>query len=404
MRRLTTFLLLVWILAVGGVVEAAESFGQAAIYYNEACGGCNVYLEEKLIPYLEEQGIKVVKYDYVNDKSKRRELVAKQKELAIPYYLQSHIMTFLDGGKVVIAGHVPLARVAELLAAPKLPTPLLLYQDKMLEMGVNPEDVTYTVWQPGFEPQEYALREPLGTYLRSWQEGKLTVKNQENPAPLWWLVLTTGLLDGINPCAIAVLLFFIAFLLSLRSSWRRIWGLGLVYIAVIYLTYLGIGLGLLKAIVISQQPHLMAKIGAWLVIMVGLVNIISYYSPRFPLRLQMPSFGQTALKKWLTKATWPAVIIGAFLVGLCTFPCSGGIYVAVVGLLAAERTFWQGFLYLLFYNLMFVIPLLVLLLLASNRYVLGQVAEWHQRSGERLKLWLGGAMIVLGGIILWWFV
>ncbi len=40
-------------------VQAQESFSTATVYYNEACGGCSIYLKEKLVPYLKDQGLVV---------------------------------------------------------------------------------------------------------------------------------------------------------------------------------------------------------------------------------------------------------------------------------------------------------------------------------------------------------
>ncbi len=382
----------------------SNNYTKADVYYNEACGGCNIYLKEKLIPFLEEQGITVVMHDYVNDISARRDMNKRQEALGIPFQYQSHIMTFIDNGELVMGGHLPLPRVAELLRAKELPSGLVVYQDKMLEMGIDPSGVKYTVWQKDLGASEYDLNEPLDTYLNEWKEGELKQQGLVGKKNILALVITTGLLDGVNPCAIAVLIFFIAFLFTLKSSIGKIVKYGLIYIFVIYLTYLGIGFGLFKAIIISDSPHLMAKIGAWLVIALGIIQILGYFLPRFPVKLQIPKFSQGMLKSWLTKATLPAVIVGAFLVGLCTFPCSGGIYVAIIGLLAVNNTFWQGMSYLLLYNFMFVVPLIILLGLAGNKYILGKVAEWQSQEASRLKFWIGMTMIVLGVIILVWFV
>ena len=52
------------------------------------------------------------------------------------------------------------------------------------------------------------------------------------------LVAVTGFLDGIHPCAIAILIFFVAFLLTIQKTVKNVFFLGLVYIFVIFLTYL----------------------------------------------------------------------------------------------------------------------------------------------------------------------
>ncbi len=87
------------------------------------------------------------------------------------------------------------------------------------------------------------------------------------------LVASTGFLDGIHPCAIAILIFFIAFLLTLHKTFKNIFALGLVYIFVIFLTYLAVGVGLLSGIMLFGQHHFFAILGSWLLILLGLIHI-----------------------------------------------------------------------------------------------------------------------------------
>lgn len=214
------------------------------------------------------------------------------------------------------------------------------------------------------------------------------------------LVAGTGFLDGIHPCAIAILIFFIAFLITLQKTFKNIFFLGLVYIFVIFLTYLAVGVGLLSGIIFFGQPHFFAKFGSWLLIVLGAINIKDYFFPRLPSRLQMPKFSSEKIKNLLTKATLPTVAVAAFLVGLCSIPCAGGIYVAVTSLLAAKTTYFVGFLYLLLYNAMFVLPLLILLILAANPLTLAKLAEWRKINEKAEKLVMGILLLVLGAGIL----
>lgn len=87
--------------------------------------------------------------------------------------------------------------------------------------------------------------------------------------PLLHFVIIAGLLDSFNPCAIAVLLIFIALMFTLRKSRSTIFVMGTTYIIAVYLTYLAIGLGLLKVINLFGIPHLFSRIGAWAVILIG---------------------------------------------------------------------------------------------------------------------------------------
>jgi len=218
------------------------------------------------------------------------------------------------------------------------------------------------------------------------------------------IVALSGFLDGIHPCAIAILIFFIAFLLTLQRSLKNIFFLGLVYIFVIFLTYLAVGLGLLRGIMFFGQPHFFAKLGSWLLIILGMVNLRDYFLPHWRLGLRFPRVPHDKIKFLLQKASLPAVVVAAFLVGLCSIPCSGGIYAAITAFLASKATFFTGFLYLLLYNLMFVMPLIILLVSAANPYTLVKFGEWQQKNRSIQKLVLGVAMIALGLAILIFFV
>ena len=228
--------------------------------------------------------------------------------------------------------------------------------------------------------------------------------NTASPSVMIPLIASTGFLDGIHPCAIAILIFFIAFLLTLRRTFKSIFFLGAVYIFVIFLTYLGVGVGLFSGIVFFGQPHFFAKLGSWLLIILGLINIKDYFFPQLPIHLRMPKSSNEKAKILLEKATLPAVIIAAFLVGLCSIPCVGGIYIAITSLLASQTTYFIGFLYLLLYNAMFVMPLIILLFLAANPLTLAKLAEFRRRNERKEKLVMGIMATVLGIVILTLFI
>ena len=150
--------------------------------------------------------------------------------------------------------------------------------------------------------------------------------------------------------------------------------------------------------------HLMGKIASWLVIVLGLINIKDYFWYGKWFTLSTPKVSREFINRWIQKATIPATIVVGFLVGLCTFPCSGGPYVAILGLLAAKTTYFVGMMYLLIYNVMFVLPLVVILLFFSNRRVIGKVSRWEAEEKKPIKLIMGLLMIALGVIILIFFV
>ena len=213
------------------------------------------------------------------------------------------------------------------------------------------------------------------------------------------LVVVSALIDSINPCAFSILLLTIAFLLSIGKLRSDVVKIGIVYILGIFVVYLLIGLGILHALHLFNTPHFMAKVGAVLLIVLGSVNLINEFFPSFPLKLRIPQGAHHKMAELMERGSVPTAFLLGGLVGLCEFPCTGGPYLMILGLLHDSATYLKGFGYLLFYNFIFVLPLAVILFLASNEAVLGGVQKWQR--GERKLMRLGGGimMIALGIII-----
>ena len=379
---------------------------EVIIYYNKACGGCTDYISEHLIPMLKEMGFNnIVMKDYVNDQTNRAGLNKINEEIGVPPKLQGHFTIFI-GKRIVLEGHVPHEIIDYLLKEENRGKfdKILVYQDEM-------EDAkSYKAWAFKGEVKEYTIGTPITEYLSWFNENKDELKTPDNlktglnPKKFLPLLLITGLFDGLNPCAFAVLLFFIAFLYTIHRTKTHILKVGTIYILMIYLAYLGIGVGLLKAFMMIGVHHLMGKIASWLVIVLGLINIKDYFWYGKWFTLSTPKVSREFINRWIQKATIPATIVVGFLVGLCTFPCSGGPYVAILGLLAAKTTYFVGMMYLLIYNVMFVLPLVVILLFFSNRRVIGSISRWEAEEKKPIKLIMGLLMIALGVIILIFFV
>ena len=214
------------------------------------------------------------------------------------------------------------------------------------------------------------------------------------------LISVAALIDSINPCAFSVLIVTIAFLLSIGKLRSSVLAIGGAYILGIFLVYLVIGLGLLQTLHIFDTPHFMAKVGASLLIVLGLINITKEFFPAFPVRLAIPHAAHRKIAVLMEKASVPTAVVLGALVGLCEFPCTGGPYLMVLGLLHDHATYYTGAAYLTLYNLIFVLPLVLILLIASDQNLLAKVQGWQQ--GERRVMrWGGGlAMVALGAVIL----
>lgn len=210
------------------------------------------------------------------------------------------------------------------------------------------------------------------------------------------LVIIYGLADGINPCAFAVLIFFISFLLAAKKTRFDIWKTGLAYIGSLYTVYLLIGLGLLNVSTFFAVPHVIGKIGAILCIVLGLINVKDYFWYGKGLSLKVPSINKDTIINLVQKATTPLAAMIGGVVGLLEFPCSGVMYPAIIGLLGTQTTYWQGLLYLLIYNLMFVTPLFIIFLMAANWRAIGKIRKWQKSRNKYMRLISGLLLIDLG--------
>lgn len=215
------------------------------------------------------------------------------------------------------------------------------------------------------------------------------------------LLLVSAILDGVHPCSFSILLITIAFLFGIQMSRQKILQLGGTYIAGIFTAYFLIGLGVLKVLHLFNTPHFMGKLGAGILIAFGTINLINRFFPAFPLKLKIPAATHTAMSKLMDRASFPAVFGLGLLVGICQFPCMGGPYLMVIGLLRDQVTYYSGFGYLLLYNLILIIPLVAVLFIASRKELVDKVQEWKRDKMGELRLWAGIAMIIIGILILY---
>lgn len=209
-----------------------------------------------------------------------------------------------------------------------------------------------------------------------------------------------ALIDSVNPCAFSILLVTIAFLFSLGRLRPNVLAIGGLYIAGVFAVYLGIGVGLLRVLHLFNTPHFMAQVGAALLVAGGALSVTGELVPGFPLRLAVPQAAHRRIATWVGRASLSIAFPLGALVGLCEFPCTGGPYLMAVGLLHDRATAWTGAGYLLLYNAIFVLPLVLILLLASDRSLLARTQVWHGEHKRRMRLWGGAAMIALGLAIL----
>lgn len=233
------------------------------------------------------------------------------------------------------------------------------------------------------------------------------------PAYLPTLTLLTvtggGLVDGVNPCAFTVLLLLIAALLATTqvgggagapATRGRVLLLGTIFVSAVFLTYLAVGVGLLSTGRFFTGSHWPSRLASLTAVVLGLWMLKDVFLPAAGLRLEAPHGLTSRAHGIARRATLPALVAGGFLIGLCTIPCSGAVYLAILALLAAQREPLTAYAYLLLYNLLFIAPLLAILAFASSRPVLVRLSRWQREYRERVRLVMGAGVTALGLMLL----
>lgn len=197
-------------------------------------------------------------------------------------------------------------------------------------------------------------------------------------------VLINGLLDGINPCAFATLILFISLLSVYGTSRSEIVVTGLVFTLAVFLTYLALGLGFLnviKALTIFPKIKFVFDIALIIFCLVCAVlsikdavtvkrsgtgakeseDLFLKLPPRLRSMITKILSSYAGRKRWLV-----GVFLAGFLVSLLESVCTGQVYIPTINLIIkndpAQVTAW---LWLIFYNALFALPLVILTFLAA---------------------------------------
>ena len=140
----------------------------------------------------------------------------------------------------------------------------------------------------------------------------------------------------------------------------------------------------------------MAKVGAGLLVLLGGINLINEFFPAFPIKLRIPHAAHRKMAELMEKGSLPTAFILGGLVGICEFPCTGGPYLMVLGLLHDQTTYLMGLGYLVLYNLIFILPLVIILAIASDKVLLEKAQVWQRKERGIMRIGGGIAMIILG--------
>ncbi|MFZ5365877.1 MAG: cytochrome c biogenesis CcdA family protein [Patescibacteria group bacterium] len=216
--------------------------------------------------------------------------------------------------------------------------------------------------------------------------------------PSFWVISSAAFVDSINPCAIAVLLILLGALLATKEK-KKAAATGLFFIFALYLAYFLLGLGLVSFLQLSGLATLFHRLIGGLAILVGLLNLKDFFwygGGGFV--MEIPRSWRPTIQKLLKGVTSP---FGAFLMGFVVtafeLPCTGGPYVFVLGLLSSNINWTKILPTLLYYNFIFVLPLLFITSLIYFGYsTVEKTTAWKDRNLRILHLIAGLIMLSLG--------
>ena len=219
--------------------------------------------------------------------------------------------------------------------------------------------------------------------------------------PTLGVVLGSAAIDSINPCAIGVLILMLSMILTQKQSAGKMLLLGGLYIFSVFTTYLIAGLGLvyfLSSIPLWVTEYLSISVGS-LVVLFGLVEIKDYFWYGRGFSLGIPPQFIKKIHELAKNVSIPGVILtGVFVAGV-ELPCTGAPYLAIITILSVNFNA-LAFLLLVLYNIVFVLPLVVILILVAGGVRLHVVKAWKQETRGLMRLMIGLLLVGLGWLLI----
>ena len=237
----------------------------------------------------------------------------------------------------------------------------------------------------------------------------------------FWMIAGAGLIDGINPCAFAVIVFFISFLSVYKYTHREMIVVGTAYCTAVFFAYVLLGLGTFKFLYAMQGfYYVMWAVKAGTVLLCAVFLALSIYDfvhyartkDASGLALQLPAKYKTFIHKVMhaflkdrQKSVWRLGLAAAavgFIVSMVEAVCTGQVYLPtiVVVLKEAGEHFWRAAGYLLFYNLMFIVPLAAVFLLALAGYESKTFGGWLKKHLGLTKILMCLVFLVLLAVLI----
>ncbi|MFH1767769.1 MAG: cytochrome c biogenesis protein CcdA [Candidatus Omnitrophota bacterium] len=268
--------------------------------------------------------------------------------------------------------------------------------------------------------EKYSKRESiLPAFLKSLRTKNL-VEVFKNMSLL--TIISGGLVDGINPCAFAVIVFFISFLSVYGYNKQEIIYVGTFYVLSVFITYILLGFGLFGVLYSMRHFYFLMKafyylIGAFCLFLAGFsfYDYLRYKRTKETdgMILQLPNFLKkrinlvigSGLRQKRYKRVIELCLISFFVgfaVSLLEAACTGQIYLPIIiFVIKTSPSRLKAFIYLVVYNLMFVLPLIVIFILSLIGVSSKQFNMFLKNNLGKIKILMAVFFLILGIIMLW---
>ncbi len=231
-----------------------------------------------------------------------------------------------------------------------------------------------------------------------------TCRSQEielPPPPPWWAVLLPGLIDGLNPCAFATIVFFVSYLSLIERRGREIILVGLSFVLAVFVSYLAFGMilrELFAGLIGLMGPILRPVLNTLMAALCLILAILSFADFRKARRGQVQEMTlrlPDRLRKWINKTIRQSMkaevfVLAAFVAGVIVsfieLACTGQVYVPIIQGLSNPAYRLQSTIGLIVYCIAFVIPLIIVFIVSYMGTSSRQLGLLLQRYTATVKL------------------
>lgn len=227
-------------------------------------------------------------------------------------------------------------------------------------------------------------------------------------------LIGAGLSDGLNPCAFTTIVFLISYLSIIGRKRREILQTGIVYTISVFITYLALGFGLLtivsRLVNIALASRILYGATAVVAFVVAYLSLRDYFMARKGQFKDMTLKLSEGMQKRIHKSIHDkvknlgvitAALVLGVMVALFELPCTGQMYLPIVTALSNPRLRSRAIPYLLLYNLMFIIPLIIVFVVAYFGVSSESIGDRFRRHIGAIKLTMGGIFLALGCVLVY---